>query len=154
MFQARLLSSKTYFHANFIAQNPPLRSTSAMRSTAIETTRVDQWVWAVRLYKTRSAATAACRGGHVRVNGAPAKASTKVKLGDRIEAFIERRRVVEVAAVVEKRVGAAAAAKAFVDHSPPAPVIRRQPPPSRREPGSGRPTKRDRRQIDRLKRSP
>lgn len=113
--------------------------------------RVDQWLWAVRLYKTRTAATAACRGGHVRVNRAPAKASTTVKIGDRIEAFVERQRVVEVVALVDKRVGAAAAAKCLIDHSPPAPVVRRQPPVFVRAPGSGRPTKRERRELDRLR---
>ena len=50
----------------------------------VENARVDVWLWAVRLYKSRTAATAACRGGHVRVNRAPAKAATEVKVGDRI----------------------------------------------------------------------
>ncbi len=85
------------------------------------TTRVDVWLWAVRLYKSRSAATAACRGGKVRVNRAPAKASTPVKIGDRVDAFIGRERIVEVVAIINKRVGAAAAATCLVDHSPPAP---------------------------------
>lgn len=106
----------------------------------------------MRLYRTRSAATAGCRGGHVRVNGAAAKASTQVKAGDRVEAFVERQRVLEVVAVIEKRVGAAVAATCFIDHSPPAPVVKRQPPAPRRPQGMGRPTKRERRQIDRLRR--
>ena len=118
----------------------------------IDTTRVDIWLWAVRLYKTRSAATAACRGGHVRVNRAPAKASTMVKVGDRIEAFVERERVLEVVTVIAKRVGAAVAATCLVDHSPPAPVVKRQPPVFVRAPGAGRPTKRERRELDRLRR--
>lgn len=105
----------------------------------------------MRLYKTRTAATAACRGGHVRVNRAPAKASTTVKVGDRIEAFVDRQRVVEVVALVEKRVGAAVAAKCLIDHSPPPPVVKRGPPVSVRAPGSGRPTKRERRELDRLR---
>lgn len=113
---------------------------------------MDIWLWAVRIYKTRSAATAACRGGHVRVNRAPAKASTHVKVGDRIDAFVDRPRILEVAAVIEKRVGAPAAAKCMVDHSPPAPVVKRQPPVFVREPGTGRPTKRERRELDRLRR--
>lgn len=114
-------------------------------------TRVDVWLWAVRVYKSRSAATAACRGGKVRVNRAPAKASTTVKVGDRVEAFVERQRVLEVAAVIDKRVGAAVAATCLIDHSPPAPATRRQPPVFVREPGSGRPTKRERRELDRLR---
>ena len=113
--------------------------------------RVDAWLWAVRIYKTRSAATAAVRGGHVRVNRAPAKASTAVKVGDRVDAFAERARVLEVKVVIEKRVGAAVAATCFVDTSPPVPVVKRQPRVFVREPGSGRPTKRERREIQRLR---
>jgi len=116
----------------------------------VESTRVDVWLWAIRLYKTRSAATAACRGGHVRVNRSPAKASTQVKIGDRVEAFVERPRVLEVTAIIDKRVGAALAAKSMIDHSPPAPVVRRQPRMPKREPGAGRPTKRERRLLDRF----
>lgn len=113
---------------------------------------MDVWLWAVRLYKTRSAATAACRGGHVRVNRAAAKASTAVKVGDRVEAFVERERLLEVVIVIGKRVGAAVAATCLIDHSPPAPVVKRQPPIFVRERGAGRPTKRERREIDRLRR--
>ena len=119
--------------------------------TAVEAIRVDVWLWAVRLYKSRSAATAACRGGHVRINRAPAKAGSHVKIGDRIEAFVERPRVLEVVAIIDKRVGAPAAVKCFVDHSPPAPVRRRNLPVFVRDPGSGRPTKRDRRRLDRVR---
>ena len=117
------------------------------------TTRVDAWLWAVRLYKTRSAATSACRRGKVIVNRIAVKASAQVKAGDRVETFVERLRVVEVVRVIDKRVGAAIAATCFIDHSPPVPVVRRLPPPFRRAPGSGRPTKRERRQIDRLRNS-
>ena len=88
----------------------------------------------------------------MRVNRGAAKASTHVKVGDRVEAFADRARVLEVAAVIEKRVGAAVAAKCFVDHSPPAPVVRREPRAFVREPGTGRPTKRERRELDRLRR--
>lgn len=115
------------------------------------TTRVDAWLWAVRIYKTRSAATAACRAGHVRVNRAGAKASTPVKIGDRVEAFVERERILEVAVLVDKRVGAAVAATCLVDHSPPVPVVKREPRVFVRERGTGRPTKRERRALDRLR---
>jgi ribosome-associated heat shock protein Hsp15 len=120
--------------------------------TNVNSTRVDIWLWAVRLYKTRSAATAACRGGHVRVNRVAAKASTPVKVGDRVEAFVERERILEVVTLIDKRVGAAIAATCLVDHSPPVPVVQRLPRVFVREPGSGRPTKRDRRELDRLRR--
>ena len=118
----------------------------------MESPRLDQWLWAVRLFKTRSMATAACRRGRVRVNGIAVKASTQVKVGDRIEAFIARQRVVVVSALIEKRVGATVAATCFVDHSPPAPTAKRQPPMPRRAPGMGRPTKRERRALDRVTR--
>jgi ribosome-associated heat shock protein Hsp15 len=114
--------------------------------------RVDVWLWAVRLYKTRSAATAACRGGHVRVNRSAAKASTPVRVGDRVEAFVERERILEVVAIKDKRGGAAIAAACLIDRSPPVAVVKREPRVFVRERGAGRPTKRDRRQIDRLRR--
>ena len=53
--------------------------------------RVDQWLWAIRLYKTRSAATDACRGGHVKVNGSVAKPSSGVDVGDRVRATLRQR---------------------------------------------------------------
>ncbi len=112
---------------------------------------MDAWLWAVRLYKTRSSATAACRAGHVRVNRVAAKASTQIKVGDRIEAVMDRQRVLEVAAVIDKRVGAAVAATCLIDRSPPAPISKGRSPAFRREAGAGRPTKRDRRALDRLK---
>lgn len=115
------------------------------------TTRVDRWLWAVRVTKTRSLATTACQGGHVEVNGASAKPATRVGPGDRVEVRLEgRRRILEVVRPIEKRVGAAVAAEAYVDHSPP--------PPERptgdqwvRDRGAGRPTKRERREIDRFR---
>jgi ribosome-associated heat shock protein Hsp15 len=118
----------------------------------METTRVDRWLWAVRLFKTRSAATDACRGGHVRVNGASAKPATTVKVGDRIEARVhERDRMLDVVAIIDKRVGAAVAAACVVDLSPPAPSREDQVPVFARDAGSGRPTKRDRRELDRFR---
>ena len=118
----------------------------------MEATRVDRWLWAVRLYKTRGAATDACRGGHVRVNGSPAKPATTVRAGDRVEATAHGRpRVLEVVRVIDKRVGAPVAAECLVDHSPPPPPKDAVPPVFARDRGSGRPTKRDRRQLDRFR---
>lgn len=115
--------------------------------------RLDRWLWSVRLYKTRTLATDACRAGHVRLNGAPAKASAVVHPGDRIEARTgDRTRDLEVVRIVTTRVGAPIAAACLVDHSPPPPPAEARPRPLfTREPGAGRPTKRDRRQLDRFR---
>jgi len=118
----------------------------------IESVRVDQWLWAVRMTKTRSDAAAACRGGHVKVNGKAAKPATSVKVGDRVTAHLhDRERVLEVTALLVKRVGAAVAVECYVDHSPPPPEREHAAPVFERERGAGRPTKRDRRQLDRLR---
>lgn len=117
----------------------------------MESTRVDRYLWAIRLSKTRADATELCKGGHVEVNGRPAKPATRVSVGDRIEARIHRRdRVVEVTRVIDKRVGAPIAVECYIDHSPPVPETDRTP-TLVREPGAGRPTKRERRQLDRLR---
>lgn len=118
----------------------------------MEETRVDRWLWAVRLYKTRSSATDACRGGHVRVNGTAAKAATLVRVGDRIEALVhDRRRVLEVVRVIDKRVGPPIAGECLVDHSPPPPPTDHLLPAFTRPAGTGRPTKRERRHLDRFR---
>jgi ribosome-associated heat shock protein Hsp15 len=118
----------------------------------IETARIDQWLWAVRLCSTRANAADACRGGHVRVNGKVAKPATAVRMGDHVEALVGRRqRVVEVSEVITKRVSAPLAAECFVDHSPPPPPPGEHTPVFRRDPGAGRPTKRDRRRLDQLR---
>jgi ribosome-associated heat shock protein Hsp15 len=114
--------------------------------------RVDSWIWSVRLLKTRSAAASACRGGHVKVNGTPAKPAQHVAIGDEIRLRVGGRdRIVEVARVVAKRVGPAVAVECLIDRSPP-------PPPKEvlaalplRDRGAGRPTKRERRDTDRLR---
>lgn len=115
----------------------------------METTRVDRWVWAIRLYKTRADATDGCRGGHVQVNGKTAKPAAPVRVGDRVEVRLHGAdRIVEVTQVIDKRVGAAVAADCFIDHTPPTPEEDRTR-IAERERGAGRPTKRERREIDR-----
>jgi ribosome-associated heat shock protein Hsp15 len=118
----------------------------------VESIRVDRWLWAVRLTKTRSDAAAACRGGHVRVNDRPAKPATTVSAGDEIRARVGgRNRVVKVVHVIEKRVGASEAAPCYIDRTP-APAPEDAPlPVARRERGAGRPTKRERRMIDQFR---
>lgn len=115
--------------------------------------RVDAYIWAIRLTKTRSAAGDACRGGHVRVNGATAKPAQHVSIGDEVRVRLGgRERIVEVTRVITKRVSAAAASACYIDKSPPPPskeILASQP---RRDRGAGRPTKRERREIDKLMR--
>lgn len=114
--------------------------------------RVDAWLWAVRVYKTRSAATTACRAGHVRVNGERAKAAQPVRVGDELRVRISGfDRTLVVRKPISKRVGAALVAESVEDRTPP-------PPPREltafvpiRDRGAGRPTKRERRDIDRLR---
>ncbi|SIS14407.1 RNA-binding S4 domain-containing protein [Williamsia sterculiae] len=118
----------------------------------MSTVRVDSWIWAVRLTKTRSQAASACRAGHVRINGVTAKPAAQVAIGDEIRLRAAgRERIVEVTRLIGKRVGAPVAAECLIDRSPPPP-----PPEIRatlpvRDRGAGRPTKRERRDTDRLR---
>jgi ribosome-associated heat shock protein Hsp15 len=118
-----------------------------------ESARVDTWLHSVRLAKTRSEAADACRGGHVEINGKSAKPASVVRVGDHIEARLAgRNRIVDVTQVISKRVSAILAVECFVDHSPPPPQRDPfQPLFGQRDRGTGRPTKRDRRNIDRLR---
>lgn len=119
--------------------------------TAPTQVRLDAWLWGVRMYKTRSAATAACRAGHVRLNGQPTKASQAVRPGDTIRLRQPgRERILEVTGLLAKRVGAPEAVRHYIDHSP-EPVPRELLAVPRRDRGAGRPTKRERRQLDQLR---
>ncbi|QNP64307.1 RNA-binding S4 domain-containing protein [Streptomyces genisteinicus] len=115
------------------------------------TVRVDVWVWSARLTKTRSQASAACRAGHVRVNGERVKPAQAVRVGDQVRVFHEgRERIVVIVQILRKRVGAPVAAEAYTDHSPPPPPREFTAPAAVRDRGAGRPTKRDRRELERL----
>jgi len=122
-----------------------------------EAVRLDKWLQVARVFKTRSQATRACSLGRVTVNGAPAKAHRPLAVGDRIEvAQGDRLRILEVRVLRDRPVPKAEARELFEDHSPPPPprdslerLLAR--PPARRERGSGRPTKRERRHLDRLR---
>lgn len=114
------------------------------------TVRVDAWVWGVRLFTTRSAAASACRAGHVRVNGERAKPATPVRVGDEVSVHLPARDVVyEVTGLLVKRASATVAAEHFVDRSPPPPPREFVAPVAQRDRGAGRPTKRERREIER-----
>ncbi|MDO5743451.1 MAG: RNA-binding S4 domain-containing protein [Micrococcaceae bacterium] len=113
--------------------------------------RIDAWLWSIRVYKTRSAATTACSAGHVRLNDKPAKAAQTVVPGDTIRVRQSGfDRILEVTAVISKRVGADIAARCYLDHTPvrPKEVIPQVPV---RDRGTGRPTKKDRREMERLR---
>jgi ribosome-associated heat shock protein Hsp15 len=114
--------------------------------------RIDAWLWAVRQFKTRSAATAACRAGHVRVNGERAKAAQQVRPGDEVRVRIEGfDRMLIVRQTLVKRVSAAVAASALEDRTPPPPPRETVALVASRDRGAGRPTKRERRDLERLR---
>lgn len=115
----------------------------------VDAVRVDSWLWAIRAYKTRSAATTACRAGHIRVNGDKAKAAQPVRIGDELRIRISGfDRILVVRQLLMKRVGAPLAAQAYEERTP-----AREPQAALavRDRGAGRPTKRERREIDRLR---
>lgn len=117
-----------------------------------ESVRVDAWIWSVRLVKTRSIGATACKGGHVRVNGERVKPAYSVRVGDEVRVWHEgRERVVVVKRVIRKRVGAPVAAECYADNSPPPPPREAVAPAGVRDRGAGRPTKRDRRDMERLR---
>jgi len=114
--------------------------------------RVDSWAWAVRMYKTRSQATAACRAGHVRVNGERAKSAQAIKPGDEVRIRANGfDRVLVVSRIIVKRVGPGVAAECFVDNTPPPPPREELALVPMRDRGAGRPTKRERREIEELR---
>ena len=111
--------------------------------------RADSWLWAVRVYKTRSAATTACRAGHIRVNGEKAKAAQQVRIGDDVRIRIAGfDRILVVRQLLTKRVSAPLAAAAADDRTPAREPVAQL---AVRDRGAGRPTKRERRDIERLR---
>src|ERR1700742_1265871 len=80
-----------------------------------ESVRIDSWIWAVRLVKTRSMGATACKGGHVRVNGQNVKPSHALRIGDEVRLRQENReRIVIVKRLIRKRVGAPVAVQCYV----------------------------------------
>ncbi len=115
--------------------------------------RVDKWLWAARFFKTRSLAAAACAGGKVDVNDEAAKPARLVRPGDLIKVTLPRgrRRIAKVLVLDGRRGSGEAARRLYDDLTPPEPPRIRQAPPPFRPPGAGRPTKRERRELDRLR---
>lgn len=117
--------------------------------------RLDQWLWAVRLYKTRTLAAEAIKGGHVKLNGDACKPAREVKPGELVIARCGQiTRTMKVLGAPDARVGAKLVPQFAEDLTPPEELTRARDPvfvtPSFRPKGSGRPTKRERRQLDGL----
>lgn len=121
--------------------------------------RVDKWLWSVRIFKTRTLAIDACKSGKVKINDEPVKPSAQVGVEDvvvvRKEGFNFQYRVVQL---IEKRVGAPIAVTCYEDMTPEAErnkykawFLNGSPTGEQRERGTGRPTKRERRDIDAFK---
>lgn len=116
--------------------------------------RIDKWLWHARVVRTRTAAAALASGGSVRVNGERIDAASRpVRIGDVATIALDRAvRILKVTGFAERRGDAAAAALLFDDLTPP-PAADPDPTPPARAAGSGRPSKQDRRAIDRWRRS-
>lgn len=120
-----------------------------------ESIRLDKWLWAVRIYKTRTDASEACRGSAVRINGEIAKPSSKLRCGDVVIARTKAlTRTVMVKDLTEKRIGAQRVPEFLDDQTPKSDYeAAREKRNSARlfgHKGSGRPTKKDRRDIEKL----
>ncbi len=117
--------------------------------------RIDKWLHVARVYKSRTLATKACEVSRVQVNGVQVKPHRELRIGDRVEAEVTRdwTRILVVVELAEKTLPKAEVARLFEDLSPPRPpsdaiarALRGR--PARRDPGAGRPTKRERRDIE------
>ena len=114
--------------------------------------RLDQWLVATRLFKTRSLAQKACNGGLVKLNGVSVKSSHNVKRGDEVRAESPRGVVVWIVrGLADKRLSAFEAKLLYEDESPPPPPREERVETALRERGAGRPTKAERRALDRLR---
>jgi ribosome-associated heat shock protein Hsp15 len=121
----------------------------------MDSVRVDKFLWSIRVYKTRSEAAEACRNGHVTVNESAAKSSRDVKHGDTIKV---RKGAVHyswlVVQPIDKRQGAKLVEQYATDVTPQSELDKLAPPNEmiflKRERGTGRPTKKERREIDRI----
>jgi ribosome-associated heat shock protein Hsp15 len=122
----------------------------------MDTIRIDKWLWAVRLFKTRAQASDACKGGKVKIDGQNSKASREIKVDEIIEIQLQNiKRKVKVIKVVKNRVAAKLVPELMLDLTPSEEYekleIMRQINTENRDRGIGRPTKKDRRSILKLK---
>ncbi len=118
-----------------------------------ESVRIDKWLWAVRIYKTRSQATEACRKGHVSIGGLPVKPSREVHIGETVQVRkLPVTRSFKVLAIAGKRMSAKLVPDFLQDVTPPEELellkIQKDMQWISRDKGTGRPTKKDRRDLD------
>lgn len=121
-------------------------------------TRIDKWLWAVRIFKTRTLASKACDGGKVKIEGKAVKAAYKIGIGETVTVKKGPLTIIyKVEGIIEKRVSAVLAKENYEDLSPPPPPKSSKDkldsafnltPDFQREKGMGRPTKKDRREIN------
>ena len=119
-------------------------------------TRIDKWLWAVRIYKTRSKATEACSGGKVKINNTKVKPSRKIKIGETIhirKGIINH--IYTVLKIAEKRMSAKFIDSYLQNLTPQNEISKlafsNKLPVLKREKGQGRPTKKDRRLLDKYR---
>jgi ribosome-associated heat shock protein Hsp15 len=117
-----------------------------------DSVRIDKWLWAARVFKTRSLASDSCRHGHVEISGQPVKPSRPVRVQDVIVVKKDQMtHTFKVLQLLDRRVGAAAAKEYAEDLTPPSELVKPREPyfhPFVRPKGTGRPTKKERRQLD------
>ena len=125
---------------------------------SIEKVRLDKWLWSVRLFKTRTLAGNMCKGGDVKLQGRKLKPSFQVSVGDALQIRKNGFNLqIEVVKLIERRVSATLAAECYVNRTPEEEMRKFEDwfigkaAPERRERGTGRPTKKERRDIDQFK---
>lgn len=125
--------------------------------SALKKTRIDKWLWATRWFKTRTMATDACNSGKVKVNDQTVKPSYQIEVGQQIVLRKNHiRYTIQVESIIEKRVGAPIAQACYIDLTPPEEKQQNQTTSwfnkfETRDKGIGRPTKKDRRDIQKFK---
>lgn len=122
----------------------------------MEKVRIDKFLWAIRLFKTRTAATTACNAGKIKIDGVNVKPSRQIEVGNQFTARVNYEvRTIEVKKIIAKRVSATIAADCYIDHTVESEAKGSMPSgfykTEKRERGTGRPTKRERRTIDKYK---
>lgn len=117
--------------------------------------RLDSYLWAIRMYKSRSLAADAIKGNKVKLNDELVKAAHLVKIGERYTLSFPQgvKKIIEVTGLIDKRQSFEIAKENYIDHSPPVEKLERMPsvffmPNMQRDRGAGRPTKKDKRDMD------